>query len=333
MRRLAAACVLLLCLTSCAALLEREYSQSAAHVEDSSALGGTAYRVETYSALRAALRSYVEEGLTQGSVRCPTTYPGNLSVDLEKARRQLMEEDPLGNYALSDVTFRTSRIIAYYDVELEFTYKADAKEVARSPRLASREAVASALALDLEALDTRVCLYLTHYPEGDERYFADALRQAQGLSPAALGRPQVTAELYPQTGAERVAVLTLDYGEDTAALAQRQEELDAALDELWAGPGEPDAQALFDVLRGACTLSDQGGDTAYDAAVAGSANGEGLTLGYAALCRRWRLDCRAVWTSQGCYAALSTDEGERYVDLTQSQFALLDALPGAAEAA
>ncbi len=327
MKRAVAACLLLpLCLTSCAALLEREYDEAVAHVEDQPALGGAAYRVETYPALRAALLSYVEEGLEEGSLRCPTTYPGNLSVDLEKARRQLMEEDPLGNYALADVTFRVARVIAYYEVELGFTYKADPREMVGLPKLASREALARLLAQSLEDLDTQTRVYLTAYPEGDERYFSDALRQAQGLCPAALGRPQVTAELYPQTGERRVAVLTLDYGEDLEELARRQEALEQALDELWTGPGDdPTPQALFEAVKERCRLSDQGGSTAYDAVVDGQADREGLTLAYAALCRRWRLECQVVWTAQGCYAVLapSPGEAEAYIDLTGDQFAPL----------
>ena len=216
-----ALCLALLCLTSCARMLEREYTEAVDHVEDRAPTGEAAYRVETYPALRAALLSYVEEGLGQGFLRCPTTYPGNLTVDLEKARRQLMEEDPLGCYALSDVTFRTTRIIAYYEVELNFTYKVNAREVAGLPRMASREALVRALDQSLERQDGRLCLYLTAYPEEDEGFFDGVLREAwdaaaadpdSGLDPA--GRlPELNVKLYPDAGTRRVAVLELDYGQ------------------------------------------------------------------------------------------------------------------------
>lgn len=213
MKRVWILCLALLCLTSCARLLEREYTEATDHVEDQPRLDSAAYRAETYPALRAAMLDYVEEGMSQGSVRCPTTYSGNLNVDLERARRQLMEEDPLGCYALEDVSFQISKIISYYEVELNFTYQVDPDEVAGMPRLASREALVKALGQSLENLDTRLCVYLTSYPEEDEGFFDQALREARQAD-AELPRPELTVELYPDAGSRRVAVLTLDYGED-----------------------------------------------------------------------------------------------------------------------
>ena len=233
--RILAMCLALLCLTSCALMLEREYTETADHVEDPPPLGNTAYRVETYPALRAALLSYVEEGLGEGFLRCPTTYPGNLSVDLEKARRQLMEEDPMGCYALSDLTFRTSRIIAYYEVELDFTYKVDPRTLGSMARAASRQALVNLLARSLEQEQESLCVYLTAFPEGEAGYLEAAVDEAwQGLyiaeedadpdgeggpaaQPPAPGEvpptPALEVELYPETGSRRVAVLHFTYPE------------------------------------------------------------------------------------------------------------------------
>lgn len=229
---------LLLCLCSCASLLEREYTVTSPHVEKPPPQGDTAYRVETYPALRSALLSYVEEGMEEGLLRFPTTYPGNLSVDMEKAKRQLLEEDPLGCYALSDLTYHTSKIIAYYEVELGFTYKVDKKALSM-PRVTSQSALVTLLGKCLETRQEELCVYLTAYPEGEEDYFDAALAEAwtalheqaeEDPSPgpdepqgeptpaqeseppeAGTGLPVVTAELYPQTGVRRVAVLKLDY--------------------------------------------------------------------------------------------------------------------------
>ena len=329
-----AACLFLLCLTSCALMLERDYTEATDHVEDQPSLGDTAYRVETYPALRAAMLAYVEEGLSEGFLRCPTTYSGNLSVDLEKARRQLMEEDPLGCYALADVGFQISRIIAYYEVELDFTYQVDAKEVAGLPRMSTREALARALGQGLENWDTRLCFYLTAYPEEDAGFFDEVLEEAYGAYPAALGRPQISCELYPDAGTRRVAVLTLDYGEDLGELQSRREQLDQALDGFWETDTKPDAQGLFERLKARCRLDDQAGSTAYDALVEGRADRDGLTLAYAALCRRWRIDCQVVRSDRGYCAALRTREGETlgYLDLTADRFELLEALPADAGA-
>ncbi len=232
MKRIVALCLgLALCLCACGPMLEREYTVSSPHQEDPPPQTDAAYRVETYPALQSALLSYVEEGLEEGQLRFPTTYAGNLSVDLEKAKRQLMEEEPLGCYALSDLTYRTSKIIAYYEVDLAFTYKVDQKALTSMPRATSRGDLSTLMAKALERGEESLCVYLTAYPAEEADFFSGALTDAwaalygEDADPSASPAPELpdappsdapapeppalTVELYPQTGGgRRVAALT-----------------------------------------------------------------------------------------------------------------------------
>ncbi len=232
MRRILALGLCLALLSSCASLLEREYTVAEPHVENPPQ-ADAAYRVETYPALRSALLSYVEEGMEEGLLRFPTTYPGNLTVDLEKARRQLLEEDPLGNYALADVSFHTSKIIAYYEVELTFTYQIDRATLASLPHVESQKELSELLGEALEDEREQVEVYLTSYPQEDPQFFEGALDLAleaqagpapatdvpeteapaePSAAPESPPRPELAVELYPATGGERrVAVLELSY--------------------------------------------------------------------------------------------------------------------------
>ncbi len=213
MKRLLALASALLCLTSCASMLERDYTATADHVENPPPQMDAAYRVETYPALLSALLSYVEEGMEAGALHFPTTYAGNLTVDLEKARRHLLEEDPLGNYALADMSFHTSKIVAYYEAELTFTYKVDKGELTSLTRVGGQGALADLLAESVERRDSRRAVYLTLYPEEDEQFFSDALTQALEGWDEAEPQPRLTVTLYPETGSRRVAALELEYPE------------------------------------------------------------------------------------------------------------------------
>lgn len=157
--------------------------------------------------------------MEEGLLHCPTTYPGNLTVDLERARRQLMEEEPLGCYALEDVSFDISKIVAYYEVTLEFDYRVDRKELTSMARVSSEEALAGVMGRCLEDQADRLCVYLSGYPESDAEYFQralDAAAEAQAELP--LGKPEIAAqELYPRSGPRRVAVLELHYPDSPAA--------------------------------------------------------------------------------------------------------------------
>lgn len=225
-RAVALALGLALGLCACGSMLDREYTVSSPHQEDPPPREDAAYRVETYSALRSSLLSYVEEGLAEGQLRFPTTYAGNLTVDLEKAKRQLMEEEPLGCYALSDLTYRTSKIIAYYEVELTFTYKVDQTTLTSMPKAVSQGDLATLIARALETGEESLCVYLTAYPAEEAGFFDAALsdawaalygqEEADPASPSptpddapAPAMPALTVELFPQTGGDRrVAVLT-----------------------------------------------------------------------------------------------------------------------------
>lgn len=234
MKRLWAMCLALLLLPSCSSMLERAYTVTSPHVENPPPQGDTAYRAETYPALRSALLSYVEEGMETGLLHVPTTYDGNLSVDLEKARRQIMEEEPLGAYALEDVSFHTSRLIAYYETELTFTYRVEPKTLPSLPRAGDREALAGLLRQAVEEGETSLTVYLPLYPEEDGDFFTGALdlacapRDPAGSEPPEDGEtpPEgerarlAGVELYPQAGSRRVAVLELEYPQAAEPSAQ-----------------------------------------------------------------------------------------------------------------
>lgn len=211
-----------LCLSGCASMLEREYTVSTPHQEDPPPHTDGAYQVETYPALRSALLAYVEEGMEKGLLRFPTTYEGNLTVDLEKARRQLLEEDPLGCYAVADLTCKTSKIIAYYETELTFTYKRPRAEFVSLPRVRTRGELSRLLGELAAAKTEEGTVYLTAYPESDENFFSDALAQAldsgaeteEGQPPPETEGPpgpELSVTLYPQSGTRRVAELRLTY--------------------------------------------------------------------------------------------------------------------------
>lgn len=213
MRRLLALALALLCLASCASMLERDYTVTADHVENPPPQMDAAYRVETYPALTSALLSYAEEGLETGVLHFPTTYAGNLTVDLEKARRHLLEEEPLGCYALEDMSFHTSKIVAYYEAELTFTYKVDKAELTSLSRAAGRDDLAKKLGETLKNREARLAVYLTNYPEEEEGFLDDLLLQLWTEREETDPLPLLSATFYPETGKRRVAVLELSYPE------------------------------------------------------------------------------------------------------------------------
>lgn len=290
MKRLTAlALVLGLTLTGCAAMLERDYLVSEPHAENPPGQSESFYRVETYSGLFASLCSYVEEGMESGALRFPTTYAGNLTVDLEKAKRQLMEETPLGCYALSDVTFHVSRIIAYYEVTASFDYRIPPAEYTGIPHLSDADALDKQMEAALTGFDNGFTCLL-ELSAAPEQALADSLLKVYDRCPqAALGRPELEVTCYPENSTQAVAEVHLTYPESPYLLRARQRELlriaQLFAEEHLAEADGSDCAAVYRTVMAQFQYDPEGGSTTDAAFFSGSANDEGLARAYLLLCR------------------------------------------------
>lgn len=247
-KRLAAMALALLCLTSCAAMLDREATYTSPHVENPPASLADAYRINTYSGLRSALQSYVEEGMETGNLRFPATYPGNLTVDLEKAKRQLMEEDALGCYAVADVNFHINRIIAYYEVTAAFDYRIPPAEYMTLETVEDHSGLDQRMEEALERFGGQLTFLMDRRGLSDAA-LADSVERVFDLRPElAVSEPTVEVTYYPENGDRAVAEVKLSYAESATALRLRQRNAVRAAEELaeeLAGLSEEEARAAM----------------------------------------------------------------------------------------
>lgn len=319
-KRLAALALALLCLTSCASMLDREVTYTAAHEENPPTSLSGAYRVNTYAALCSALRSYVEEGMTEGSLRFPATYPGNLSVDLERARRQMMEEEPLGCYALRDITFHTARIIAYYEVTAAFDYKIPPAEYMTIETVRDEKALDERMKKALENFSGGF-IVLLDFPDAEGRdWLAESLRRVYDNCPdLALGYPELTVTYYPEDPAQAVAEVDMTYPESTVVLRLRQRDMlraaQALVDGELAAVDGSESRELYDAVMARFRYDPEGGSTAADALLDGVANDQGLARAYLLLCRLKGNEEAAISPDEtgayGADVAWTEENGER----------------------
>lgn len=314
-RALALALALCALLTSCSSMLEREYVSATPH-EENRLSRADSYTVETYPALVNALDSYVEAGMTSGTLRFPTTYRGNLTVDLEKARRQLLEEDPLGSYALKNISYSTSKIIAYYEAQLTFDYRVDRTTLSSIPRVSGSEALQSVLSAALLGFEEEAVCLLTDYSEEDGGAFSAALRKAYNAVPAAaLGLPALEVELYPSSGTRRLAVLKLTYPQTRQSLQRDKTRVELAAARMKEGT-ETTPEALLELLQSQCTFDSEGGATVFNAILDRRANAEGMALAYALLLQGSGYTARVEWKDEAWMVALVEEEKTTWIDVT-----------------
>ena len=118
-----------LSLCGCTAMLERSYSSSADHVDYSVPEDSSILRAESYQALLNSILYYVNEHSGGGTIRL-YNYTGNVTTDLATACNEIMEQDPLGAYAVSAIDYTSTRILTYYEVDVHISYRHTVGEVA-----------------------------------------------------------------------------------------------------------------------------------------------------------------------------------------------------------
>lgn len=284
-KRLAALALALLCLTSCTAMLDREATYTSPHVENPPASLTDAYRINTYSGLCSALQSYVEEGMETGNLRFPATYPGNLTVDLEKAKRQLMEEDALGCYAVADVNFHINRIIAYYEVTAAFDYRIPPAEYMTLETVEDHSGLDQRMEEALERFGGQLTFLMDRRGLSDAA-LADSVERVFDLRPElAVSEPTVEVTYYPENGDRAVAEVKLSYAESATALRLRQRNAVRAAEELaeeLAGLSEEEARAA---MMGRWQLEPEGSSLASGPLLDGAGSEKGLERAAALVCR------------------------------------------------
>lgn len=314
-------CALALALAGCTSMLERDYVSASRHVEYPVNDDPSILQAESYQGLVSALLYFVTEHAETGVVHL-SNYVGDVGTDLEAACTEVLEQDPIGSYALNSIEHQHTRIVSYYEVSLSFDYAHTAAELDSIVPISAIRPLSGVLSSAMTRFDEG-CVVSLNYFTGDEASLLTQARQLWLDTPlASIARPDIRVKLYPDSGINRVAEFTFDWQADTDDLAAYSSELLAAaqrlLQDLNLPKEELTAEALLAALPERVLFDPEGGSTAYDALVNGSADGLGMTSALCLLCQLSEVDATVVEGRRNGEAAFwliaSTAEGYRHLD-------------------
>ena len=239
------------------------------------------------------------------------SYDGDVQADVDRACLEIKNDDPVGAYALSEITGAATRIVSRFEVEIMPQYQRT------KGQLSSVATVSTLPYLRNEMLDAME-QYL------DEAVFRTSLRSVTAETVAGLVRelyyqnprrivimPGVVVEEFPENGSDRIVEVRFGntvlepgflrlYGTTLTESIRINAE---------AAVGDNDAQILLSLAENmmdsvvydegrAKRISGHGSEdfaaTAYGALEAGSAVGEGFAMAYKALCDELSLGNRVV---------------------------------------
>ena len=311
-----------LLLTGCASMLTREYGSVEPHSATLVSEGdANTLRAESYQDVVNGLIYFINRGAESGSIRFDGEEP-DVRALLDEACLEVVQEDPLGAYAVEYIKYNVAPIVGSYEADVHITYRRSREQVAAITDATGASAIRSELSEALAAFSPEVVLRISYFEE-DEAYLRQLVREAYLSDPAsALGMPEAEIAMYPESGPRRIVEILLTDPKSRETLESQRNSLRREAERLaeeCAGASVRERLACLAGLAGA--YDPAGGSTAYDALLGSGADSQGLALSFALLCAQAELNCVVVDGQLNGTAhqwnVVETDGGWSHVDLTQ----------------
>lgn len=306
--------VLILCITvcfsvfGCASILEDEMLTFSPHDEKVNASDDTVIEAESYGELKTAVLSFIEKHEETGLIRV-YSYPDNIDEDVAKACEEIMLNEPLGSYAVSELTGSVTKIVTYYDIQVEITYKKSKEQIddiitASTLRYLNSELhdmlssykKASAISTNIAGVTISDMLGYV-----DEAYYDHPLDIVM--------IPVTTVSFYPSDRADKIIEFRFGYIYEASTLQAMENSMLSAVQSIAESVGGSSDGAIllslgerliekaeynFNAAASGDITNQNIAATAYGALVNGSAVGEGYAMAYKALCDMLGLECYVV---------------------------------------
>ena len=199
-----------LLLTGCASMLTREYGSVEPHSATLVSEGdANTLRAESYQDVVNGLIYFINRGAESGSIRFDGEEP-DVRALLDEACLEVVQEDPLGAYAVEYIKYNVAPIVGSYEADVHITYRRSREQVAAITDATGASAIRSELSEALAAFSPEVVLRISYFEE-DEAYLRQLVREAYLSDPAsALGMPEAEIAMYPESGPRRIVEILLD---------------------------------------------------------------------------------------------------------------------------
>ena len=224
---LLAVCILL---SGCSSWLDGSYISTVPHQEQEGSAESQLQAVSSYAGLYRALKSMVRNVTESGLMSVANYNQLVIARDMRIAVQSIKTTDPIGVYAVEDITFELGTNAGKPAISVDIQYIHDRTEI-QNIRTVNKMAVAeNAIAEALDNCSSGLVLHIEHYEERDFVQWVDDY--ADQNPERVMEAPQVTANLYPQTGEERLLELKFTYQNSRDALRIMQTQVSERFTEM-----------------------------------------------------------------------------------------------------
>ncbi len=327
MKKLVLLLVLCLVLSGCDSLMQGQYEWEDSHPVEASPLSPQQVSADTYRALCQALTRLVEAGSEQGTIFVEDYPQGTLEADVKKAVAEVCKNDPIAAYAVEQIRCElgTSGSRAALSVEIQFLH--DRTEIRKIKAVVDNDQALQAMEEALIACDTGIVLLVEEFTDAD---FVQAVEDCGIQNPQyVMELPQVTVNLYPESGKTRVVEMKFAYQTSRDSLKSMQAQVEpiftsAVLFVSGEGAQGEKFEQLYGLLMNRFDYKIETSITpTYHLLRHGIGDSRAFASVYAAMCRQAGLECQIVSgtrAGESWYWNIIQQDGIYYhVDLLQSK--------------
>ena len=297
-KAVAAVLALMILLSGCNTLWDGEYSWVEKYPLPHSPESGQPVAVATYEELKTALKNMVERGRIQSTVSVADYPAGVLETDLAEAVRTLRRSHPITAYAVEDIIWEIGTSAGEPVVALQIAYFHDRAEIRNIKTVDDHAAAAEAVYKALTDCQPGIVLQIKDYTQTDfTQLVAD---YAMEHPETVMELPQVTENIYPESGQTRVVELKFSYQTSRESLKNMQSQVSpvfssAVLYVSGDGPLMEKYGQLYSFLMERYEYTIETSITpTYSLLRHGVGDSRAFAMVYAAMCRMAGLECMVV---------------------------------------
>lgn len=277
--------------------------------ESSGDLAGT--EIKNYAQLKNAISEMVSSGQPGGELSF-SGYTGSIRDDMAAVCYEAETQNPMGAYAVEELSYEISRIVSYYTAQISISYRRSIEEIRAVVMLNGVSSLKSYITEAVQEHSDKLVLRIFSSTVNEE-YIKNIVSDAYLNDPLLSARePRVGVTGYPSEGVNRIYEIVLDYGMDTQELSELRERLGRRISTICQSVTAQEtwrrALELAQELSRSFRAADSGegpSDTVSGALIDGRASSMGAALAYKVLCDELGLECVVV---RGRLGTLGTED-------------------------
>lgn len=328
MKRVALLLIICLLLSGCGTYMDGEFIWEQTHPIAPAPDSGQNISVADYQQLCAALTDCVEAGIERRTLSVGMYDRESLEQDISRAIESVCTENPVAAFAVQQISYELGTGGGEAVLSLQVQYSHDRNEIKRIISVQDNAAAMQELYKALNVCDSGIVVRIAAFEAVD---FVQVVEDYALAHPEfVMEIPQLTVNIYPEIGQDRVVELKFTYQTSRDTLRGMQIQVrklfDASVDMVSVTQDSTEKYSQMYALlleRFQKYTFETSITPAYSLLVHGVGDTKAFATVYAAMCREAGLECLVVTGTRAgepwCWNIVQTDDGYYHLDLLRAK--------------